>query len=123
MTDQRVAFVTGGAGGIGGAICRALAADGTRVVVADLSAAAADVVAKEIDGLAVALDVTDPASVVAAVEETEGRLGPGERRTVTLDLAAGAYRAVCNYTDHEDRGMIVDFRAEEETPDGDGDDD
>ncbi len=57
MTDPRVAFVTGGAGGIGSAICRALAADGTRVVVADLSAAAGDVVAKEIDVLAVALDV------------------------------------------------------------------
>ena len=35
MSDSRVAFVTGGAGGIGGAICRALAADGLSVAVAD----------------------------------------------------------------------------------------
>ena len=76
MSDSRVTFVTGGAGGIGGAICRALAADGTRVAVADLSSAAGEVMAKEIDGLAIVLDVTDPASVVAAVQETEERLGP-----------------------------------------------
>ncbi|MEE3184745.1 MAG: hypothetical protein VX310_03180 [Gemmatimonadota bacterium] len=54
------------------------------------------------------------------VWETDGRLNPGERRSVTLDLAAGEYRAVCNFSDHEDRGMIVEFRAQENTPRGDG---
>ena len=56
------------------------------------------------------------------VWETDGRLNPGERRSVTLDLAAGEYRAVCNFSDHEDRGMIVEFRAQENTPSGDGTD-
>ncbi len=75
MSDSRVAFVTGGAGGIGGAICRALAAEGLSVAVADLSADAAAVVAKEIDGLSVALDVTDPDSVSAAVRAASEQLG------------------------------------------------
>ncbi|MGH2935230.1 MAG: SDR family NAD(P)-dependent oxidoreductase, partial [Gaiellaceae bacterium] len=34
--DGRVVVVTGGAGGIGAAACRAVAAEGGRVVVADL---------------------------------------------------------------------------------------
>jgi 2-hydroxycyclohexanecarboxyl-CoA dehydrogenase len=81
MTDTagragRVAFVTGGGGGIGGAICRSLAADGHRVAVADLVVANARQVAAEIGGLAVELDVTDPASVAAAVAEAEEGLGP-----------------------------------------------
>ena len=45
--------VTGGGGGIGEAIARRLAADGARVVVNDLDAAAARAVAGEIGGLAV----------------------------------------------------------------------
>ena len=76
MASTGVAFVTGGGGGIGGAICRALAAAGERVAVADLAAEAARKVADEIGGLPVALDVTQPQSVEAAVAETRERLGP-----------------------------------------------
>jgi 2-hydroxycyclohexanecarboxyl-CoA dehydrogenase len=66
MSNQKRAFVTGGAGGIGAEICRALAVDGHRVAVADLDRDAAAAVADEIGGLAVALDVTDAGSVEAA---------------------------------------------------------
>jgi len=76
MSDQRIAFVTGGGGGIGGAICRALADAGRRVAVADLSLADAQRVAEEIQGLAIELDVTRPDSVAAAVARTEQDLGP-----------------------------------------------
>jgi 2-hydroxycyclohexanecarboxyl-CoA dehydrogenase len=76
--DPTVAFVTGGGGGIGSEIARALAAAGQRVAVADLALEAAESVAREVDGLALALDVTDPASVTAALRATLERLGPVE---------------------------------------------
>jgi len=78
MPKSRVAFVTGGGGGIGGGICRSLAADGRRVAVADLAMDSAEKVAGEIDGLAVQLDVTKPDSVAAAIQRTEEELGPIE---------------------------------------------
>ncbi|GAB2960447.1 SDR family oxidoreductase [Amycolatopsis acidiphila] len=75
---RRVAFVTGGAGGIGTAICRALAESGVSVAVADLSRPAVEKVGADIGGIGVSLDVTDPDSVAAAVTETTERLGaPG----------------------------------------------
>jgi 2-hydroxycyclohexanecarboxyl-CoA dehydrogenase len=78
MSRARVALVTGGAGGIGSAICRALAEAGRRVAVADLEEAACAPLAKEIDGLAVALDVTDARSVVEAVGRVRDALAPVE---------------------------------------------
>jgi NAD(P)-dependent dehydrogenase (short-subunit alcohol dehydrogenase family) len=57
---DRVAVVTGGAGGIGAATCRRLAAEGARVVVVDVSEDAAGSLADELGGLAVRADVTSP---------------------------------------------------------------
>ncbi len=74
----RTALVTGGAGGIGSAVCRALASRGHRVAVADLDLVAGSRLATEIGGLAVELDVTEPLSVVAAVEGAVAALGPIE---------------------------------------------
>ena len=73
---RSVALVTGGAGGIGRAIVEALAADGHAVAVADLDEEGAGAVAERTDGLAVGLDITDPASVQRAVGIVEDRLGP-----------------------------------------------
>jgi 2-hydroxycyclohexanecarboxyl-CoA dehydrogenase len=78
MADPRVALVTGGAGAIGAAVCRALAAQGRRVAVADLDGEGAAFVAAEIGGLGVALDVTEPESVDRALGEIRARLGPIE---------------------------------------------
>lgn len=77
MSD-RVAFVTGGGGGIGAAICRGLAGSGQRVAVADISAERAEAVAREIGGLGVELDVTKPESVAAAVAGVAEAFGPIE---------------------------------------------
>lgn len=78
MGQKRVAFVTGGGGGIGGGICRSLASAGHRVAIADLSLASARRIAAEIEGFAVELDVTSRESVEAAVQATVVELGPVE---------------------------------------------
>ncbi len=67
--DGTVAVVTGGGSGIGAAIVRRLASEGATVTVADLDAARAGAVAKEVGGAAVQLDVSDPAAVRAAFDE------------------------------------------------------
>ena len=48
MSDTRVALVTGGGGGIGGAICRSLAGAGAKVAVADIAMEPAERLAAEI---------------------------------------------------------------------------
>ncbi|SMH46990.1 SDR family oxidoreductase [Azospirillum agricola] len=68
----RTAFVTGGGGGIGRAVCERLAAEGAAVVVADIGLEPAEQVASALrDGGAVShavrLDVSDRASWEAAV--------------------------------------------------------
>lgn len=67
--DGTVAVVTGGGSGIGAAIVRRLASEGATVTVADLDAARAGAVAKEVGGAAVQLDVSDAASVRSAFDE------------------------------------------------------
>ncbi|WP_198409943.1 SDR family NAD(P)-dependent oxidoreductase [Microlunatus flavus] len=71
--EGRVALVTGAAGGIGAAIARGMAAEGARVVVADVQDGARTVGEIEAAGgqaLAVTCDVADPAQVDAAVAAT-----------------------------------------------------
>ena len=77
LTD-RVAVVTGGAGGIGAALGRRFVAEGAAaVVLADLNAPAAAAVAEEIGPVAhaVGVDVTDERQVRTLVEETERQYG------------------------------------------------
>lgn len=71
-----IAVVTGGGHGIGRALCRRLANDAVKLVVADIDADAAARVAGEIGGLAKELDVTDEAAVQQLVEDIESELGP-----------------------------------------------
>lgn len=67
--------VTGAAGGIGSALCRALAAGGANVVVSDLNLEAAQALAGEIDGHAVQCDVSQAANIDALIEQAEAAVG------------------------------------------------
>ncbi|MDP3940268.1 MAG: SDR family oxidoreductase [Deltaproteobacteria bacterium] len=69
--------VTGGANGIGRALCQRFASEGARaVVVADLDVEGARKTAAETDGTAVKLDVRDEAQLRALVESAEKANGP-----------------------------------------------
>jgi len=73
--DGKIAFVTGGASGIGAATARRLAAEGARVAIGDLNEEGARELAGQLDGFACALEVADTASVRAAVSATVQALG------------------------------------------------
>ena len=76
---SRVALVTGGSGGIGRAAVAALAVAGHRVAVGyRQDREGAEKVAAEVGGLALSVDVADPAAVDAAFEQVEESLGPVE---------------------------------------------
>jgi len=75
--SRKIAFVTGGAGGIGSATCRRFVSDGAHVVIADLNLEGAQKVAAEINeqygegrAIAVKMDVTSEEQVQAAFDQT-----------------------------------------------------
>jgi NAD(P)-dependent dehydrogenase (short-subunit alcohol dehydrogenase family) len=74
--DGKVAFVTGGASGLGAAAAERFASEGARVVVADIDQEGAGRVAAGLpDALAVAVDTANPSSVQRAVQRAVDHYG------------------------------------------------
>ena len=74
--DGTAAVVTGGASGLGEATARELARLGAKVAVLDRNAELAEKVAADIGGVACPCDITDAASVTAALEKAAAAHGP-----------------------------------------------
>ncbi|WP_417742781.1 SDR family NAD(P)-dependent oxidoreductase [Salipiger sp.] len=90
---DKVAIVTGGAGGIGAAICRRLAAEGALVRVVDMNGDAATTLAAEIGGTAHDVDLTDPAAI----------------RDFVDTIAAGGIHVLCNNAGLMRRGALMEL--------------
>ncbi len=100
LDKSMAAIVTGGASGLGAATARMLAAEGVRVAIFDMNAETGERVAGEIGGLFCQADVTDEASIDAALTKARAAHGverilvncagiaPG-RRTVTRKRETG----------------------------------
>jgi NAD(P)-dependent dehydrogenase (short-subunit alcohol dehydrogenase family) len=87
---NRVVVVTGGASGIGAALCRRFAQEGARgVIVADRDEPGARAVAEAIGGLAVGCDVAEEAQVRALVAQVEARFGAIDLFCANAGVALG----------------------------------
>lgn len=93
----RVAVVTGGGGGIGGALARALAVGGARVLVADLNASSASTVADDIcsehpaAAMAVQADASDEEQLRRVLATAEaGLAGPVDLFFANAGIAGAA---------------------------------
>jgi NAD(P)-dependent dehydrogenase (short-subunit alcohol dehydrogenase family) len=87
--DGKVAVVTGAAQGIGRAIAQGLAAEGARIVIADL-AGAEEAAQSFTDGVGITADVSNEADVQRLADEAVGRCG-------TIDILvnnAGLYASL-----------------------------
>lgn len=104
LTSSLAAIVTGGASGLGEASAHMLASHGVSVAVFDMNEERGQRVAADIDGLFCAVDVTDEASVDAALNKARSLHGTERilincagivlgRKTVSADRDTGELRA------------------------------
>ncbi|HEX2315852.1 MAG TPA: SDR family NAD(P)-dependent oxidoreductase [Thermomonospora sp.] len=87
--DGKVAWITGGANGIGAAVARRLVAGGAKVVLADVDAERGAALAEELDGAFVRCDVRDPEDSVAAVRVATERFGGLDIAFLNAGVASG----------------------------------
>lgn len=110
MLDGRIALITGAAGGIGAACARRLAAEGARLVLADLDGAGVERLAGELGQVAVQCDVTRRADIERMVDTAYQRWG----RLDVLFNNAGVIQGkpLLELTEEDwDRLMNVNLRA------------
>jgi 3-oxoacyl-[acyl-carrier protein] reductase len=94
VLENKIAIVTGGGGGIGGAIVRRFSREGAKVAVVDIDtetakAAVAELTAQGADAILTVADVTKKQSVGEMVQSTLDRWG---RIDVLVNVAGGAER-------------------------------
>lgn len=105
MLQDKTIVVTGGAGLIGTAYCKAIASAGGRPVVADIDASAAETLAEEIgpSAAALSLDIADVRSVQAMIRSLTDRFGGID------GIVNNAYPRNKNYGRHVEDVDYLDF--------------
>jgi 3-oxoacyl-[acyl-carrier protein] reductase len=109
--QNKVAIVTGGAGGIGGAIVRRFAREGARLAVVDIDGAAAKATAAELtaqatDAIAIGGDVTQKKTVDAMVQSA---LDHWKRIDILVNVAGGAERKPVVEMTATDWDFVIDM--------------
>jgi NAD(P)-dependent dehydrogenase (short-subunit alcohol dehydrogenase family) len=92
LSKDIAAVVTGGASGLGAATARALAGKGVRVALLDLNAGLGEPLAKDLGGVFVEADVTDEASIDAAL--TAARKAHGQERILVNCAGIGVAKRI-----------------------------
>lgn len=90
--EGQAAVVTGGGSGLGAATARALAGAGARVALLDVNIDAARDLARELGGVAVRCDVTDPQAAAEAL--AEARAAHGAARVLINCAGIGTARRI-----------------------------
>ena len=102
QVSGKTVIVTGGASGIGRALCEAVHRSGAKkVIVADIDLQAAEQVARTIDGSASRCDVAQEADIKLLIEKTELEFGPVDLYCSNAGVALGfssARRQCCGGT-------------------------
>lgn len=101
------ALVTGGATGIGRAICQRLAGDGASVTIADINDDAGGATAAAVDGVFVHCDTSLPADVERAVRQTTESWGSVDILVTAAALTGGHHPATEMPVDEWQRGIDV----------------
>ncbi|MTD52538.1 SDR family NAD(P)-dependent oxidoreductase [Amycolatopsis pithecellobii] len=108
--EGKVAFVTGGASGIGECCARLLAERGAKVVIADINLDRAKEVAHSVGGHAVQLDIVDEENVSAQIAAVEDSVGLLEIAVLSAGIAQFPSRTEDYSLSDWDRIVDVDLR-------------
>lgn len=101
---DKVALITGGAGGLGKAMCRRLAASGAHVVVADVNQAPVQETAEAVHGMGLLCDLRSSASVDECVARTVEHYG---RLDILINSAAiHLQKRIVDITDDEFESIL-----------------